>query len=309
MKCDCGKRAVALVDGRFLCREHFTKWLEGEVRRELEKFVEEDDILAVAVSGGKDSTTLLKISHEWSLEKGIKIFAILIDEGIRGYRDKTRKFLEEFCRNRGIELFVFEFKREFGKTLDELLEIRNKLNLNLQACTICGTFRRYLLNKYARELGATKVLFAHNLDDEVQTFFMNLFTANLGQMSRKGEIVGIINSPLFVPRFKPLIKIPEKYLAIYSLLSFPSLPEAECPYLRESMRFKIRKLLFEIEKRKRGARKNILKIYLEKIVPALKAHIKKFQKPLKKCKICGEPSSGEICKACELRVKLRIMHP
>jgi len=303
VRCFCGERAVFNLEGRPLCRKHFTEWLKGEVRKELERFVGRD-VLAVAVSGGKDSTTLLEISHEWARERGIKLFGIMVDEGIEGYRDRTRAFLENFCSSRGIELHVYEFRKEFGATLDELVERRDRKGLDIQACTICGTLRRYLLNKYARELGATKILFAHNLDDEIQTFFMNLFTGNLAQASRKGELAGVIEHELFVIRFKPLIRIPEKATAVYSLLRFPELPEVECPYLKESLRYRMRRFVFELENRIPGAKRRILEVYLEKILPLLRENARKFQKPLQRCSICGEPASREICKACELRMKL-----
>ena len=302
MKCWCGKRAVFIAD-KPLCREHFREWIEGKIRKELDRFVEKGDVLAVAASGGKDSTTLLKIAHDWAEERGIRIFAIMIDEGIEGYRNVTRAFLEDFCRKEGIELHVYSFREEFGKSLDGMIKIRDEKKLSLQACTICGTLRRYLLNKYARELGATKILFAHNMDDEVQTFLMNLFTGNLAQLSRKGEVVGIVRHPLFIPRLKPLIRIPERATAIYSLL-FLKVPDVECPYLRESIRYRTRKLVFELESRMKGAKKRILDIYLEKILPELRKRAEEFHRPLKKCRICGEPSSGEICKACEIRNNL-----
>ncbi len=296
--CECGERAVIVIDGKPLCRRHFEEWLEGAVVNELEKFVKKNDVLAIAVSGGKDSVTLLNIVHRWG---GARFFAILVDEGIKGYRDRTRAFLERFCRERGIELHVYGFKKEFGKTLDEFIRVRDDRGLNMQACTICGTFRRYLLNRYARELGATKILFAHNLDDEVQTFLMNLFTGNLGQMSRKGELVGVIESDMFVQRFKPMIRIPERANTVYALLNFPDLPGEECPYLKESVRYRIRRLLLEMESRNPGSKKRMLNVYLNRILPVLKRNASGFHGRLRKCEVCGEPSSRKICKACEIR--------
>jgi uncharacterized protein (TIGR00269 family) len=273
------------------------KWLESAVVKALDKSVADGDVLAVAVSGGKDSTTLLDITHRWV--RNNRIFAICIDEGISGYRKETLQFLRKFCKERKIELHVFQFAGEFGCTLDEMLARRSEESPG--ACTVCGALRRYLINKHARELGATKVLFAHNRDDELQTFLMNLFTGNLAQISRKGELVGVVDHPLFVVRFKPLLNIPEKALATYALLKYPELPDAECPYLKESARFGTRLFLNSLETRSPGAKKNMMSVYSQKILPPLKSAAGKLHGELKECESCGEPSSRKICKACELR--------
>lgn len=293
--CKCGKTAV-FSEGDYVCSEHFQNWLRDTVDASLEEYVTSSDVLAVAVSGGKDSTTLLDISVDWARARDIKLFAICIDEGIEGYRQKTVDFLREFCESKNIELRVISFKEEFGKTLDECLA-KGK---DVRACTLCGTLRRYLLNVHSREMGATKILFAHNRDDELQTFFMNLFSGNLPQLSRKGELVGIIDHPLFVVRLKPLIRVPERALATYALLNY-CIPDEECPYLEESSRVASRKFINQIESRLPGSKSRIMDTYLDEILPQLKQGALRIHGRLKKCGICGEPTSGETCKACEFR--------
>jgi len=289
VSCSCGRRAV--FGGR--CAEHFREWLEGSIVAELEKFVEPSDVLAVAVSGGKDSTALLDVVHKWG---GAKMFAVSVDEGIAGYRDRTLSFLQGFCEKRGIELHIFSFEEEFGCTLDEMLETRPRE----RACTVCGALRRFLLNKRSRELGATKILFAHNRDDELQTFLMNLLSGNLAQISRKGELIGVVDHPLFVVRLKPLFRIPEKATAVYALLNYPGLPDVECPYLEESARFRVRHLLNSLELQNPGAKERMLELYDREILPALKPSALGFHGKLRECGRCGEPSSRELCKVCEL---------
>ena len=298
--CYCGERAVFDAGGP-LCREHFKEWLRKEARKELSNYVSKSDVMAVAVSGGKDSTTLLDIANEWSRESGTEIFAICIDEGISGYRDETLKFIRGFCGSR-IPLHIFSFAEEFGKTLDECLAMEG----DARACTVCGTLRRYLLNKYSRQLGATCILFAHNLDDELQTLFMNLFAGNLPQISRKGELVGIIDHPQFVVRMKPLIHIPEKALATYALLNY-EIPDVECPYLGESSRTAAREFINSLESRSPGSKSRLMGLYLDRILPALKPEAHRIHEDLKKCARCGEPSSKEVCKVCEFRELFKLV--
>jgi len=297
--CFCGEKAV-YAENKPLCKFHFSKWLNDFVNERLDKHLKETEVIAVAVSGGKDSTALLDFTNKWAIKNKKKLFAISIDEGIKGYKEYTLNFLRNFCKDNKIKLYIHSFKKETGKTLDELVNIRDTQNFSEKACTICGIFRRYFLNKYARERGATKILFAHNRDDEVQTFIMNLFVGNLPQMTIKGELGGIINHSKFVTRLKPLINIPEKALAIYSLLNYPNLPDTECPYLNESIRSMSRNFINELEKRKKGAKKNILEVYLKEILPTLKKNSKLIHSNIKECAECNEPSSKNKCNFCEL---------
>lgn len=300
VNCRCGKRAVFSSE-QPLCKTHFEASLKQTVFEKLDEYVTKRDKLAVAVSGGKDSTTLLDIVNEWGKTQPV---ALCIDEGIKGYRDKSLKFLRDFCKERSIELKVVSFKNEMGHTLDQLLKLRDKKNLDLKACTICGTYRRYLLNKHAREMGATKILFAHNKDDELQTLMMNLATGNINQISIKGELGGIISDPLFVVRFKPLMNVPEKALATYAALNYSNLPEDECPNLQESVRYASRILLNKIEAKKPGAKTNLMEVYTHKILPAVKNFAHDPKRKIIECISCGEPSSNQSCKVCETQTLL-----
>ena len=96
--------------------------------------------------------------------------AIAIDEGIKDYRDITLENAKKYCKENNIKLHIFSYKEEFGNTLDNFLKITK-----MKACSMCGPFRRYLLNKKSKELSFTKLATGHNLDDEAQTIIMNYF--------------------------------------------------------------------------------------------------------------------------------------
>ncbi|MBR9681606.1 MAG: TIGR00269 family protein [Candidatus Altiarchaeota archaeon] len=301
------KRAVYIHNGKPMHRSEFETWIENQVFSELDKFIKTDDTLAVAVSGGKDSTFLLDMVHTWNeLKNRSPISAIIIDEGICGYREFTIKFLKDFCEQKKIKLYFASFEKETGATLDKIIEKRdaNKLTNTYGSCTICGAFRRYLLNRTARKVGATKLLVGHNLDDEVQTLLMNLFVGNVGQASRKGELAGVIKHVDFVVRFKPLIWLPEKAIATYALLNYPEIPTHECPYLRESLRQTMRKMTNDLEVQWPGFRQKVMRTYVEKMLPKLGKKIPCGK--LLKCEVCSEPASQKICKPCELKQKLNL---
>ena len=70
------------------------------------------------------------------------------------------------------------YEQRFETTLDNAITKLREKNSNMSACNICGTFRRNALNIGARELGATKLVTGHNLDDEAQSILLNIFKNN-----------------------------------------------------------------------------------------------------------------------------------
>jgi len=164
MNCCNEKPVIALPSSEKLCKYHFTDYFESKVFKTIRQFdlIGKKENIGVALSGGKDSLSILHILNKLSQQNPkIKINAIAIDEGIKGYRNKTLGTAKKFCDENKIFLSIFSYKEEFGLTLDEMLKI-----LDVKPCTICGIFRRYLLNKSSRELKLTKLATGHNLDDE-----------------------------------------------------------------------------------------------------------------------------------------------
>ncbi|MGC9310753.1 MAG: TIGR00269 family protein, partial [Candidatus Aenigmatarchaeota archaeon] len=182
-----------------------------------------------------------------------------------------------------------------GKSLPEIIT----KNPNLNACTYCGVVRRDLLNRKARELGATKLVFGFNLNDEAESVFMNFVFGNLDKFVRLGPKVENKKIEAFVPRLKPLREIPEKELFAYcDALGLPYFGEKKCPYGKESVRKTIRKCLYEMEETYPGTLFQIVK-FADLIIPPVKKSLQKGGK-LRFCRICGEPSSKDVCKACIL---------
>lgn len=275
----CKERAVFLEPR--LCKKHFISYFEKKVLNTIKKFnmVDKKDKIVVACSGGKDSTTILYLLKKFHG----KVTALAINEGIRGYRDQTLVDLKNFCKKENVELKVYSFKDKFGRTLDTMLKQKN------HPCSVCGTFRRYLLNKYAK--GFDKIATGHNMDDEAQAVLMNIMKGNTHFLWHSVPVTP--KKKGFVQRIKPLYFCSEKEVAAYALLKEFDVGFTECPYIEESFRNQVRNGLNEEESRKSGTKRNIL----EKHLVLLKS-IKLTSKGFQYCKECGEPSKGEVCKAC-----------
>ena len=293
MKCQrCGKSAVVFqkYSNAHLCRVHFIEDVERKIKRDIRKFrmIEKNDRIAVALSGGKDSTALLYVLHKiFKNRPDIELLAVTIDEGIKGYREHTLSHAVKLTEELGIPHIIKTFEEGFGITLDELTKRKEHA-----ACTLCGVLRKNLLNKAARELGADKLAIGHNLDDEAQTILMNYLRGDVDRLKRM--LPGVIQ-PGLVMRVKPLRSIPEKEVALYGLLNDLPVSTDECPYAGEALRNEVREMVNNYEVKHPGTKYSLLGGF-DVIAPALCTP----DTQIVQCRLCGEPSSEDVCKTCRL---------
>ncbi len=296
------KPVIKLQSGRSLCKGCFIKYFEHKAKKTIAKFelLEEKDRIAVGVSGGKDSVAALYLLNGVAKRhKGMGVTAVTIDEGIKGYRATTLKQAAALCKKLGVKHEVYSFKKEFGYSLDEMVK---KLKMN--PCTICGIFRRYMLNKYARKLKVTKMATGHNMDDEAQSIVMNQFRSNVEGSARLGPKTGLVEDTKFVRRIKPFYFLTEKEVLLYSFLKKLPFSSVECPYAHDAYRSEVRDMLNEFELKHPGVKNNVINSFLI-ILPLLKKHYTRDTTKIKSCNKCKEPSASSVCKACELIGQLK----
>jgi len=286
--------------GEKLCRKCFTESIESKVKATIAKYqmLEFDDRIAVAVSGGKDSVSLLHILAKTErLYPKTSLVAVTVDEGIEGYRDEALNIAGENCRKLGIEHHVASFKDLYGYTLDEIVK-RQKGNDQsaLTACAYCGVLRRKALNMTARKLKVDKLATAHTLDDEAQTILLNIFHGDVFRIAREKPVTDEAH-PKLVRRIKPLCEIPEKETALYAYVKNMKFQSAPCPYASEALRNDVRLMLNRMEQKHAGLKFTIFKS-IEKIRPALEETAK--TEGLRECSECGEPTTDKICKTCQM---------
>ncbi|MEM2918693.1 MAG: TIGR00269 family protein [Candidatus Altiarchaeota archaeon] len=280
--------------------KNFVEHFEEQVKKTIDDFelIAKGDKILVACSGGKDSTTALYLLKKF----GYKVEALFIDLLLGRYSEKNFENIKKFCNENKIKLHKVSIRDEFGYKICYIHSILKSKGYSIKNCTICGVMKRSIMNRKARELNATKMATGHNLDDEAQTIFMNFLQGNLSLCAKLGPKTGFIKDEKFVPRIKPLYFCPEEEIRKYSMLKkFPVLYE-KCPCAVDTFRLEIKGYLNEIEKKNPGVKEKIVYNFI-KILPKIKEYYKSDEK-LKYCKICGEPSRKEICKACEI---VRIM--
>ncbi len=302
MQCDkCGKEAVILqkYSGMHLCAAHEILDVERKIKKRMrqERTVVQGDHIAVAMSGGKDSAATLSILVEtFGKRPDIKFTAITIDEGIEGYRNNSIPKVKELCDRLEVPHMVVSFKDDIGFTLDEMLKRERKE----ASCTYCGVFRRMLLNRTAREIGANKLATGHNLDDDAQVVIMNIMNGDIERLARLRP--SRIQEGL-IPRIKPLMDVPEREVALYAFLKRLPFHMGECPYARESLRGEIKDMMNEFEFKHPGTKYSVMRGF-DSMVECLKT--KYQQVPLEKCETCGEPSIEKLCQTCKLKRRIKI---
>lgn len=296
--CDCcGEPAVARVrepDFHF-CATHFTGFFEDRVARTIDddNMIKHGDRVALALSGGKDSTALiLVLSRLLPAWENMHPVAITIDEGIAGYRDETLRAACELTATLGIEHHTVSFLDLFGDNLDTLLAGRER-----EACTVCGILRKKALTVAAERYGATKIATGHNLDDEAQSVLMNTLRGDLPRLVRDAAQ----ENPCFIPRIKPLSLTPEKEIAIYLMVNNAWNVLPECPYTRFALRAEVRGMLSKLEYRHPGTMRNLIETKKK-----IGRHCAGAQvpEPIRRCEECGDPCSAPLCQVCRLRHSL-----
>jgi len=292
--------------GENLCERCFCRTVEDRVRRTISRYemLGPTDRIMVAVSGGKDSVTLLHILSK--IEKAfpdVVLCAGTVDEGIREYRDEALRIAEGNCRKLGVEHVVTSFKELFGYGLDEIVElIRKKGESGLTPCSYCGVLRRKALNTLAREAGVDKLVIAHSIDDETQTMLLNVVHGDPMRIVRSKPVLDVVH-PKFVQRVKPLCMVPEKEIVLYAYLKGIKFQSIPCPYAQTALRNDIRTMLNRMEHKHAGTLFTIFNS-IEKIRPALEASAEEVK--LQDCKRCGEPTVGDICRACQMLQDIEI---
>ena len=302
-KCSACKRKEPffsrLYSGERLCKKCFAESIEDKVRATIVKYkmLSYNDHVAVAVSGGKDSITLLEVLAKMERKyPRATLVAVTVDEGIEGYRNEALALTMATCKRLEVPHHVVSFQKLYGYTLDKIVNRIKVQKSQLTPCAFCGVLRRKAMNAAALEVGANKIATGHTLDDEVQTSLMNIFHGDISKLASEQPVTDSVH-PRLVQKVKPMCEIPERESALYAYVKgfkFQSLP---CPYAGEAMRNDIRNLLNRMEERHAGTKFTVFKS-VERLRPSMKNLEQKDE--FRECKECGEPAAGELCMACQL---------
>lgn len=221
------------------------KRLLSFVRRAVDDYnmIDDGDRIAIGVSGGKDSLTLLETLAEMRrfYPKKYEIFAVTID---MGFPDANFSELQEFCKRIKVEFKLV--KTEISKIV---FDVRKESN----PCSLCAKMRRGALHMAAQELGCNKVALGHHYDDAVETFMMNLFFE--GRLGCFSPVTYLSNRRLTLIR--PLIYAQEKDVLYFINKRTLPIYKNPCPEDHATERENMKMTLLELEKKNKGLKHRI----------------------------------------------------
>lgn len=210
------------------------KHILSSMRKAIEDYnmIEDGDKIAVALSGGKDSITLLHAlkSLQYFYPKKFELVAISINPGFEFF---DTDFLRQTCSK--IDIPFFEEKYDISQIVFEDRKEKNP-------CSLCANFRRGILSSTAKRENCNKIALGHNLDDAIETFLMNLFFA--GSISTFSPISYMSRSDMTIIR--PLIYSQEKDTKRYIRRSNTEIMPKVCPMDGHSNREYMKQLIISL---------------------------------------------------------------
>jgi len=263
--------------------------IETKVKQTLKKIkLSKKEKILVALSGGKDSTLTAYLLKKF----GYDISGLHINLGMGKYSEDCLNAVEKLCSDLKIKLYVYDIKKEMGSSMC-YLRTAIQTKRSLKNCAICGVIKKWIMNKEARRLKFNKIATGHNLDDEAQTFLLNILKGSPKLSSNTGAITRNVGNKKFITRIKPLFYVPENEIRKYTQEKKLPVVYQGCPCAIDSYRIQVRKFLNDLSNKDK---ENIMKNF-DRVSDKLQ---KLKDVRMNYCEICEEPSRNNICKKCEL---------
>lgn len=264
--------------------------LEQNVKQTLKKIkLNKKDKILVALSGGKDSSVVAYLLKKF----GYNIEGFHIHLGMGKYSDDCFLAVKKLCEKLGIRLHVYDIKKEMGSGMCYLRTAiqTSQKGKGLKNCAICGVIKKWVMNREARKLKVKKIATGHNLDDECQTFLMNVLKGSPQLSANSGAITQNVEDKKFVTRIKPLFYVDENEIRKYAKEKKLPVVFEKCPCLLDSYRKEVRQFTNNLTTREK---ENVLR-NMEKLSKRMK---KIATSSLNYCEECGEPSREKVCRMC-----------
>lgn len=284
--------------GEVLCRDCFKDSIVEKTRRTISRYrmVSRAEKVGVAVSGGKDSLSLLHVLNELRSQNAWELVALSIDEGVKGYRDEALAHAKSAADKIGVEHVVLSYRELYGFSLDQALGWDGR---DTSSCSFCGVFRRRAIDEAAAKAGVAVVATAHNLDDYIQTFLMNMLHGDVGRIGWLDPSYSDGSFP--VRRVKPFMEIYEEEVALFAFANEIPFQSVSCPYMHEGLRSEVRDYLNEMEAKHPGMKNVLFRSGLDVISHYNPTEVRNSAP----CSKCGKPSSTGLCSVCRMKATIK----
>lgn len=199
--------------------------------------INNNDRIAIGVSGGKDSMVMLYALRQYQKFAHINftIIGVFLD---LGFPNSCHEQLKEYAKSLDLDLTIYDCKDVY-----QILKA-NKGNNQKLPCSICSRMKKAAINKFAKENNCNKVAFAHHVDDALETLFMNeIFNAKIATFSPKMYL-----ERANITFIRPFVLLKEDtILTCAEELRIPSF-NSGCPNDKKTKREDVKKLVAYIKK-------------------------------------------------------------
>ena len=210
--------------------------LVGMLRRCVEDYqmIEAGDRIAVGLSGGKDSMTLLVLLRELQkyYDRPFSLEAITIDMGL-GLEDEGMRAL---CRQ--LEVPYTRVETQIGPVIFQYRKEKNP-------CSMCAKMRRGALDQALLDHGCNKLALGHHYDDAVETFLMSLLYE--GRISCFQPVTHLDRTGII--QIRPMLYIHEQTIAHFAQERELPVAKNRCPVDKHTKREETKELIFQLSQR------------------------------------------------------------
>lgn len=208
----------------------------SKMRKAIEKYnmIDEGDKIAICLSGGKDSITLLNglKALQRFYPKKFKLIAISINPGFEFF---DNKILQKSCDELGIPLFI-----ENSNIKEIVFDVRKEKN----PCSLCANLRRGIINSIAIREKCNKIALGHNMDDVLETFLLNLlYTGSISTFAPKSYM-----DKTKITLIRPLILLSEKDTQRFVRKNNKNIMQKVCPMDEHTKRETMKEQIFMWQK-------------------------------------------------------------
>ncbi len=275
--------------------------LEVFIKRQVEKAIKKFNMLkpgqrvVTAISGGKDSLALWKILTDL----GYEVVALHMTLDLGPFSERSLEACQAMAERLGQELIVRSMPQLTGYPLLDIVRANRR-----GFCSVCGSLKRYFLNRLCQELGADTLASGHHLDDEAGRLLGNMIRGHQGYLDRQWPVLegmdgdGDETGGGLVRKVKPMCRLSGSEIKSYA--KSQDLPAAygKCPRSKGATLPYYQEAVSLLEEHMPGTTRDLYFGFLRR-----KDGPPPAPKPGGKCTRCGAPTILETCAACRLLVR------
>ena len=279
------------------CKDCFLHHCRQQVERTIEELEMIDrhktERVLVAVSGGKDSLGLWDIL----LDLGYHADGLYLGLGIGEYSNESHAAAAAYAARRAATLHVVDLPSDVGFDIPTAAAVTNRV-----PCSACGLSKRHLFNSVALERGYDVVATGHNLDDEAAVLLGNVLRWDTDYLGRQSPVLPASDG--FARKVKPLVRLGERELAAYCVLTGIDYIVEECPNAVGNKHLGYKAALNAIEEQSPGTKSVFYLGFLDRASARFAPESAAAKDELQPCESCGSPTTSNVCAFCKLRSRM-----